>query len=531
MRSSRHYDVAVIGAGPTGLVLANLLGMAGVRTLLVEARPATVSEPRAVSIDDETLRVVQRLGLLEVVSSQIVSGYGSDYLGPDGRLFLQVKPKARPYGHPRRNAFRQPVFEAQLRDGLSRFAGVETEFSCRAEGFSQRDGGVLLQLRREDQTSETVAADYLIGCDGAWSQTRETLGYTLQGGTPAERWLIIDLEDSPAASPETIVFCDHRRPGIALPGPGRTRRFEFKLHKGEADVFAVSDEMVGSLLETHGTAPGSRVVRKAVYHFHSRIADHWGRDRVWLAGDAAHLMPPFAGQGMNSGVRDAANLALKLAAIVTGRIGPRLLETYERERRRHVADMIRLALAMGEIFGPRSALHGLATRTAFRALRVWPAAEAYFAEMKYKPPPRLDGGFLVETQISRRGIVGRMLPQPPLPSRFGATTLDTLLGDGFALLGVGVGRPAVDGLRLGKAWDGLVERRISFDTADLPDFAAHAGKLLLIRPDRYVMARFAPSEAPGLAAGLDQLLQRTWSDTALSRPPDPRRSPLSIASG
>ncbi len=224
------------------------------------------------------------------------------------------------------------------------------------------------------------------------------------------------------------------------PARANTRRYEFKLLAGETDEQVLAEPMIAQLLATHDAVPGSRIVRKTVYHFHARIADHWGRGRVWLAGDAAHLMPPFAGQGMNSGVRDAANLAWKLAAVTAGWAGPKLLESYERERRGHIQDMIQLALRMGAIFGPRSLLHGWTTRLLFRSLGLWPAAKRYFAEMKYKPSPRFDGGFLLVSQLSRRGIVGRMLPQPPLPGAASGVKLDEMLGEDFALLGINVDR-------------------------------------------------------------------------------------------
>lgn len=504
------YSVAIVGAGPTGLTLANLLGKAGVRTLLIEANTATVGEPRAVSIDDESLRVMQAIDLIDVVKSEIVSGYGSEYLGPDRSMFLKIKPQAQPYGHPRRNAFRQPILEAQLRAGLARFACIDTMFECRASSFFEDATGVTIRLRHADGTEQHVSADYLIGCDGSWSATREALGFTLAGSSLDERWLIIDLEDSPSASPETVVFCDHRRPGIMLPGPRNTRRYEFKLLPGEADEAALADDQITQLLTAHDLVPGSRIIRKTVYHFHARIADHWGRGRIWLAGDAAHLMPPFAGQGMNGGIRDATNLAWKLAAVIGGRIGPGLLDSYERERRGHVQEMIRLALRMGAIFGPRSALHGWLTRAGFRLLGLWPAAKSYLAEMKYKPAPRFAGGFLLETQLSGRGVVGRLLPQPLLRLGGRETQLDDALGEGFVLLGFDVDPALMASLSLGSSWDALIVRRVSLTSQDIPEFAAHAGKLLLVRPDRYVMARFGLDDIAGVARELDALLARTW---------------------
>jgi len=504
MRSS--YVVVIAGAGPTGLTLANLLGKAGIRTLLAETNASTVGEPRAVSIDDESLRVVQAMGLIDAVSKDIVRGYGSEYRSPAGSTFLKVHPLAEPYGHPRRNAFRQPLLEAQLREGLSRYPTVDTRFLCPMIGFEQHAEGVTVQLQPVDGPAVTVQADYLIGCDGARSSVRQQLGIALAGSSLHERWLIIDLANSPAPSPETIVFCDATRPCIALPGPHRTRRYEFKLLPGESEAQMLSDESVSRLLGSHGAAPGSAIVRKTVYHFHARIAERWGQERVWLAGDAAHLMPPFAGQGMNSGIRDASNLAWKLAEIVRGRIGPGLLVTYEHERRRHVQRMIQLALRMGAVMGPRTRAHGWATRLFFRALGVSPAVRSYFAEMRYKPPPCFDGGFIARSMLSRNGVVGRMLPQPRI--RVGAHAgqrLDDVLGEGFVLLGIGVDPDTLAALPLGGHAGMLVDRRLSLPVEAVPELGAHSGQLLWLRPDRYVMARCRPAEWPAAVSEIEQL--------------------------
>jgi 3-(3-hydroxy-phenyl)propionate hydroxylase len=524
MATAAQFSVAIVGAGPTGLTLANFLGKAGMRTLLIEANAATVGEPRAVSIDDESLRVMQQLGLDEIVKSETVSGYGSEYHGPDRRMFLRVKPAAQPYGHPRRNAFRQPILEAQLRDGVARFPSVEARFNTEFVSFSEAGASVRIDLRAEEGV-ERVTADYLIACDGARSGIRDRLGVTLEGSSLEERWLIIDLEQCPSRSPETVVYCDHRRPGIMLPGPRDTRRYEFKLLPGETDDSLLTDDAIARLIEAHDPVPGARLVRKTVYHFHARVADRWGRGRVWLAGDAAHLMPPFAGQGMNGGIRDAANLAWKLAAIVDGRLGPDLLSSYERERRGHIGQMIRLALRMGAIFGPPTPLHGWATRTAFRLLGLWPAARSWFAEMKYKPAPRFDGGFLLRRQLTRRGIVGRMLPQPSVRRGTSTLRLDDLLGDGFALVGIGIGiaTDAMHEIKLGR-WDDLIDRRVAVSAADFPALAPEAGMLLLVRPDRYVMARFSPAEAAGLPEELEALRSGTWR----SRPPVASTAPGTV---
>jgi 3-(3-hydroxy-phenyl)propionate hydroxylase len=506
------YSVVVVGAGPTGLVLANLLGKAGVRTLLVELNGSTVAEPRAVSIDDESLRVVQAMGLLDSVRQDVVLGYGSEYRCPAGHTFLAVHPTAEPYGHPRRNAFQQPVFEARLRHGLDRYPHVETRFGCRLHSFEQDAGGVTIRLHPTDGSQpSTIRADYLLGCDGARSAVRQQLGYCLEGNSLNERWLIVDLESSPVSSRETVVFCNPARPAIALPGPHQTRRYEFKLMASESDAQMLSEECISNLLALHGAAARSVVVRKTVYHFHARIANHWGRGRVWLAGDAAHLSPPFAGQGMNSGVRDAFNVAWKIAMVVQGRIGPGLISSYERERTGHVRSMIGLALRMGAIMGPRTTTQARAIRLFFRILSVWQPARNYFAEMKYKPPARFDGGFLIHSMLSRRGIVGRMLPQPRLRSGpHAGQLLDQLLGEGFALVGIDVDPEVVSAVSFGKNWNSLLDTRVSLTAAEAPELALYAGSLLLLRPDRYVMACFSKSKLRSAVIQLDRLWHQTW---------------------
>ena len=513
------YDVAIVGAGPTGLTLANLLGLEGLSVLLVERNASTVQEPRAVSIDDESLRTMQAVGVIDRVLDQVVPGYGSRYLTPGGACFLTVLPTGKPYGYARRNAFRQPVLEQQLRDGLARFPHVRSRFGADLAGFVQDTDGVDLTLGVDGGT-ERVRARYLIGSDGASSPIRKALGLTLEGETLPERWLIVDLADSPAER-DTVVFCDTRRPCIALPGPERTRRFEFKLfpHETESDILLADN--VHQLLQSRGVAPGSRIVRQTVYTFHARLASRWSKGQVFLAGDAAHLTPPFAGQGMNSGIRDAHNLGWKLAAVVRGWLAPSLLDSYEVERRGHVAGMIELALRMGRIMGPTSLWRGWATQTAFRVAGLWPPLRSYFGEMKYKPKPSFRQGFLLP---SAQPLVGRLMPQPLVRGSDGSEALlDDAAPRGFVLLGVDVSARAVHAalamLDIGAVPVTPLSLATDRDTA--PDdatltvvgevesaLAAVSGTIILVRPDRYVMAAFTPEEAPTVASSLARLFGR-----------------------
>lgn len=505
-----HYAVVVIGGGPTGLTIANLLGRYGTPTLLVERNASTVGEPRAVSIDDESLRTMQAVGVLDEVMLRVEAGYGSEYYSPSGKLFLKVEPSEQPYGHPRRNAFRQPILEAQLRNHLDTAACVDTMFEWTLTAIEQDDSAATLTLSGPGGATRTVTCDYLVGADGASSTVRGLLGLSLDGETFREKWLIVDLEDSPAPSRNTIVFCDIRRPCIALPGPNRTRRFEFKLLPGENPDRMTDEAVVADLLQSHGTAPGSRIVRKTVYTFHARVAPCWSRGRVFLAGDACHLTPPFAGQGMNSGIRDAHNLAWKLHWVTSGLMPASLLDSYERERKEHVRDMINLALRMGRIMGPRSALNGWLTQSMFRTLNYWPTARDYLAQMKYKPKPRFADGFILsDNASSRHTAVGRLVPQPKVTLPSGEEILlDTLLGDGFALLCVTDDVTALEAARQAIESAGIPVRAIAVASGQAqPSEKAqglphdHSGALLnavqgqrnvvmVVRPDRYVFGTF-----------------------------------------
>jgi 3-(3-hydroxy-phenyl)propionate hydroxylase len=525
-----HVPVVIVGAGPTGLTLANLLGVYGVACALIERNSSTVHEPRAVSIDDESLRTMQAAGLVDEVMAETVHGYGSHYYSAGGRLFAKVQPTEQPYGFPRRNAFRQPIFEAQLHQALSRFPHVTTLFEHELIAFEDTGTGVSLRLHKPDAREVDLTCDYLVACDGASSFMRRALGIGMSGSTFRERWLIVDLEDSPVTSPHTKVWSDPARPTIALPGPHLTRRYEFMLHEHETDADLLAPAMVRQLLETHEAAPQSRVVRTVVYTFHARLADRWSQGRVFLAGDAAHLTSPFAGQGMNSGVRDASNLAWKLAAVVQGQLGPRLLASYEPERRDHAWNMIEFALDIGRVMRPPSALAAFMLEYGFLLLSLFPNARDYIAQMKFKPPPRFAQGFIVpDAAGAKKTLVGRMLPQPRvLTVDRSDVLLDEVLGPGFAVL-VHSNRPqtAMRALQSG-AWAAFMSRCVVMrpDGHDAPmpkgaitvqmlgvadkRLARFDDHVLLLRPDRYVAACIAVDNIDKGAEAAARLVEGTF---------------------
>jgi 3-(3-hydroxy-phenyl)propionate hydroxylase len=534
--NERECDVAVVGAGPTGLTLCNLLGLAGLRVVLIERNATTVQEPRAVSIDDEALRTMQSAGLIEEVLKDVVLDYGSHYFNAEGACFAKVEPKTREFGYPRRSAFTQPKLEAVLREGLSRFASVTTLFGHSCESVRENADGVVVATRPAEGPDVIVRASYLVGADGARSTIRRVIGAEMVGSTYQQRWLIVDLASTKEQFRQTRVVCNPERPMITLPGPHGIRRYEFMLRNDETDAIATAPEFVRELLAAQGPDADAPVVRRQVYTFHARIANRWQSNRVFLAGDAAHLSPPFAGQGMNSGIRDAHNLGWKLAAAVQGRLGPGVLATYERERSPHAWALIKLAVNMGRVMMPTSRWQARAVQSAFQATRFVPPVQAYFAQMKYKPKPFYREGFLVEGDAL--GLVGRMIPQPLVEVRWHlCVRLDDLIGNAFGLVAVGANaqrildnaralelnlanlRPvAVLPSRFNPDPKGPSDILAGRDVDDVLAGAVANGRdmLLLVRPDRYVAAGAHVgdlTEISAFAATVNELVDGTWAGT------------------
>ena len=425
-----HTDVLIVGAGPTGLLLANLLGKMNVPTVVVERNKSTVNAPRAVSIDDESMRSLQAAGLGGEFLKIVQKGYGSIYRDPSGRVFATVKPISKVYGFEKRNAFQQPELEALLKEGLSRFPGMRPLFETELASFSQTDERVDATLIAKG-IKHSVSAKYMVACDGGRSTVRKQLGIPMQGSSFKEPWLIVDLKSTRNRNFHTEVFCNPERPCITLPGPGGVRRYEFKLGKGEIREDAEQESFARKLLARFGPDENEPLRRVQVYTFQARTAAQWRQGRIYLAGDAAHLTPPFAGQGLNSGLRDASNLAWKLAEALVGKPTDSFLDSYEAERKPHAKSMIKLAERMGAVMMPTSRLQGALVRAAFRCLGLFPPAREYFAQMKFKPKPKFVSGLVVKDGRPQAWtIVGSLFPQPLVELPDGTTHLiDDLLPD------------------------------------------------------------------------------------------------------
>lgn len=509
-------DILIVGAGPTGLTLANILGLNGIRTVIIDRKPSTVAEPRAVSIDDESLRTMQGIGLAPEVLRDVVAGYGVHYFTkPGGRCFGKVEPTVSDYGFPRRNAFRQPLFEATLREGLKRFPGVSIRFNHNLESFVDSETGVTATITKGNNDTFTIGARYLIACDGGRSPVRDMLGVPMTGTTFKSRWIVIDTENDDDPFWQTRVYCNARRPIVDVPGPHKTRRFEVMIHPGEdADAMMKPERIMEFLRPLRGDKPIT-IVRQVVYTFHARLAQRWRNGNVFLAGDAAHLTPPYAGQGMNSGIRDAHNLGWKLALVIKGKLPGGALDSYEAERRDHAWSLIRLALNLGEVMAPRSLLHAWAIGSFFTLASLIPPLRDYFLQMRFKPKPRYAKGLLSSPAgTNADDLRGTMLPQPSVTLADGSVRqLDDLIGDGFALVVYGADNASCHDKLTHPLWNHLDGKRLVILPAgsalppggasdpDLivcvdhaggaaPVFERIAGRVVLLRPDRYVAGTF-----------------------------------------
>ena len=235
------------------------------------------------------------------------------------------------YGHSPLGTFYQPEFERTLLRGLARFGNVSVAFAHAVGALAQDEHGVTLTISAPGGIRRVRAA-YVVACDGGTSGVREGLGVKLVGSTYTERWLVVDAI-VPNHSVKGITFrCDPRRPTVELPAVGDRVRWEFMQLPGESEEKLSRDETVRALVKEKAGVNAFEIERKAVYAFHARVADRWRVGRVFLAGDAAHLMPPFAGQGMNGGMKDAANLSWKLVAVLNGQASEEILDTYQVER-------------------------------------------------------------------------------------------------------------------------------------------------------------------------------------------------------
>lgn len=425
---SDPIDVAIVGAGPAGLMLANLLGQRGLRVTVLEQGASLIDYPRGVGMDDETLRTFQAAGLVQEVLPHTVPHQVLAFVDAKGRDLARLAPPQADFGWPRRNGFVQPLADRVSFEGLSRFPDVDVRFSQRVTGFVQDASGVTVSV----DGGSSVRAKYLVGADGGSSATRKALGVDFPGTTAPESWLVVDISNDPLGRPGVYVHCDPARPAVSLGIPHGIRRFEFMLLPGETEADTRTDDFLASVLEPfvpRGTKV--EVIRRRVYTHHSRLATSFRHGRVLLIGDAAHVMPVWQGQGYNSGIRDALNLSWKLALVLRGSAPDSLLDSYETERREHAQAMVDLSTWVGRAVSLRNRFAVAARDVFFRSLSAVPRTKSYIVTMRFKPMPTMTRGALA----SGPSAVGRLFVQPTVATRSEPSIkLDDAIGPWFALI-------------------------------------------------------------------------------------------------
>ncbi len=519
-------QVLIVGAGPTGLAAANLLGLYGIDAVVVECDPGTSSIPKGIYIDDEFLRTLDSVGLAERVQQNCVPAAGVTYFSRLGFRVAAIRGRITSNGYGNRSAIWQPEFEQVLADGAARWRSVSLRFQRTLVDLTEGDDTVTAGIVDAEGERHEIVADYVLGCDGGRSTVRKLLGLTMDGRSYEQPWIVLDMLDDTDSSPFSKYFVHPQRPTDSIPGPRGGRRFEFMLLPGEDPEVMVEDESLRTLFEGYRDFDRVKIFRKAVYTFHSLFVRTMRVGRVFLLGDAAHLMPPFGASGMNSGNRDATNLCWKVAAVLKGHAAPSMLETYDLERREHVQATIDISVRIGRIVNLTTTWLAYLRDVAFWVLSRAPLTGPYITGMRYIPRAVLRDGFVVSDAARRSGsFVGRMIPQPVVGTTDGADVLlDPVLGSGFALLGLdcpGIDLQAI--LRRG-LWQGLNVNGVSIasDASRAEEHAvivkdrrfddvlkAHRGEVLLVRPDRFVAAAVSPAGLEGLEADLRRLLDGT----------------------
>jgi 3-(3-hydroxy-phenyl)propionate hydroxylase len=498
-----EIDVLIVGLGPIGAVMAVLLGRHGMRTLAIDTADDIFKTPRAIALDNEALRILQSVGLGENDIETIAVPFVSMQCPIVGE-FARINMLGAIDGHPKQVTFYQPQLEAELRAMLPQLASVSVSLGTTLTEFREVDGGISARLRRGTQDFD-VRARYLIGADGAGSLVRRSIGEEFTGKTYAEDWLVVDaLRDQPGMD-HVEFLCDHRRPTPHMVAPGNRERWEFMLRKGEKREDLENEESVRKLLAPWSGAQPLLLERKAVYRFHARVARKFSKGSVFLVGDAAHITPPFIGQGLVAGLRDSSNLSWKLAWAVKGLAGSSILETYDQERRPHAVAMIRLAKFMGKMVMPRNALLAFVNHGLMSLIHRIPHLRDFVEELGIKPKNRFRKGLFRKPSKVSKLVAGGLIPQGWVRAQDGRVQLsDDVLGAGFVLMGFGCNpalrleqdlarqfsgisgklvQMAFRGQRLGLAASEVYE---DLEGVFLPG-VARAGWVAVIRPDRIVM--------------------------------------------
>jgi len=493
------FDVAIVGYGPAGAVAAGLLGQAGLSVYVCDRLNGVYEIPRAIALDHEIMRVFQQLGVVQAIQPFCEPFTPSEYFGVDGQLIRRMTMVAPPYpqGYTPSIVFTQPPVERVLRAQVAGLPNVTVAEGVECTALAQDDEGVTLTV-----AGAPVRARWAIAADGGASALRGMLGIALDDLDFDEPWLVVDVMVNPrglARLPTTSVqYCEPERPCTMVIGPGNHRRWEISLKPGEDPRQAATPEGTWALLSRWLSPDEGTLWRQSSYRFHALVARQWRAGRVFVAGDAAHMQPPFLGQGMCQGVRDVANLSWKLAAVLKGEAAgaaaERLLDSYGAERQAHVRELTSRIKAIGAVICERDP-----ARARERDARLLAEGGGVVRDTPRQDVlPALSTGLITDTPGA-----GTLFPQPRLRGRADPDALmDLRHGCGWRLVSDGqLPVTPLPGLT-------LIDLGVEHETegvvaAWLQRHGVHAA---ILRPDHYTYGSAA--DAAGLAVLLARWQQR-----------------------
>ncbi len=498
MEATRIHDVVILGYGPVGATLALLLGQQELDVAILEREAGYYHLARAGHFDAEIMRVFQSVGLADAIEPITGITEGMRFVDAEGTLLMEWKRGGAKgsSGWVSDYMFHQPDLEKILRSGVQKLPNVKQRLLHDVYAIEEAADHVTLRAEDTRTTALTsVRGRFVVGCDGARSLVRRTMGVTNLDLGFKQRWLVVDVQAKRELNldPVSIQQCSPERPMFVGVTSRGKMRWEFMLKPDDDPVRLTRHDTIWDLIG-QSVRPVARedgeIIRAVAYTFESLIANDWKKGRLLLAGDSAHRMPPFLGQGMCAGVRDASNLAWKLAAVCQGRAPEALLDTYASERRPHVEAFCRGAVEAGRFV---QLSDPVAAAERVRQMRDNPKAFA-------PPNPALGPG--LRQDHGAYGL-GRQFVQPVIDGAL----MDDLIGHAFALVGL----PSF--IKSAGLTDALASKFPALKIIALPDGQAHllepyAAQALILRPDRYVHAAVSTQEElQKELVALDGLLQ------------------------